>query len=60
MLLSIVLVAVFSADMIYSHKVPDIGEGITDYDAYKNTSCLEIRADADGQLRLYSAEFMRS
>ena len=36
--LSIVLVIVFTADMIYSHNTPNIGEGITDYDAYKSTS----------------------
>lgn len=39
--LSIVLVIIFTADMIYSHNTPNIGEGITDYDAYKSTSFIE-------------------
>lgn len=39
--LSIALVIAFTADVIYSHNNPNIGEGITDYDAYKNTSSLE-------------------
>lgn len=41
--LSIVLVIIFSYDMVYSHNHPNIGEGITDYDAYKqNESVIEI------------------
>ena len=41
--MSIVLVIIFSADMVYSHNHPNIGEGITDYDAYKqNESVIEI------------------
>lgn len=39
---SIALVIIFTADMVYSHKNPNIGEGITDYDAYKDTSCVEL------------------
>ncbi len=39
--LSIVLVIIFAADMVYSHNTPNIGEGITDYDAYKSTSSVE-------------------
>ena len=39
--LSIVLVIIFAADMVYSHNTPNIGEGITDYDAYKSTSFIE-------------------
>lgn len=39
--LSIALVIAFTADMIYSHHTPNIGEGITDYDAYKATSSVE-------------------
>ena len=35
--LSIVLVVIFTADMVYSGKVPNVGEGITDYDAYQQT-----------------------
>ena len=35
---SIALVVAFAADMVYSNKNPNIGEGITDYDAYKNTA----------------------
>ena len=37
---SIVLVLAFVADVIYSHHVPNIGEGITDYDEYKGSSTL--------------------
>ncbi|MBQ3323066.1 MAG: DUF975 family protein [Firmicutes bacterium] len=37
---SIVLVLAFVADVIYSHYVPNIGEGITDYDEYKGSSTL--------------------
>lgn len=37
---SIVLVLAFVADVVYSHYVPNIGEGITDYDAYKGSSTL--------------------
>ena len=40
-LISIVLVIIFAADMRYSHNNPNIGEGITDYDAYKSTSFIE-------------------
>ena len=32
---AMVLVACFAADMVYSHYVPNTGEGITDYEAYK-------------------------
>ena len=39
--LGIVLVLTFSADMVYSHYVPNVGEGITDYEAYKE-SCIEL------------------
>ena len=39
--MSIALVIIFTADMIYSHHNPNIGEGITDYDAYKDTSFVE-------------------
>jgi hypothetical protein len=37
---SIVLVLAFVADVVYSHYVPNIGEGITDYDEYKGSSTL--------------------
>ncbi len=30
-----VLVLAFCADMVYTHKVPNVGEGITDYTAYE-------------------------
>ena len=33
-----VLVISFAADMVYSHYVPNTGEGITDYEAYKKSS----------------------
>jgi len=32
-----VLVISFAADMVYSHYVPNTGEGITDYEAYKES-----------------------
>ena len=35
------MAAVYLLDMIYSHHNPNIGEGITDYDAYKDTSFVE-------------------
>lgn len=41
-----VLVVSFAADMVYSHYVPNTGEGITDYDAYKETSEYCFRTDA--------------
>ena len=34
----VVLVTAFAADMVYSHFVPNTGEGITDYKAYKEYS----------------------
>lgn len=37
---SIVLTLAFVADVIYSHHVPNIGEGITDYNAYKESSTM--------------------
>lgn len=37
--LGIALVLTFSADMVYSQYVPNVGEGITDYEAYKE-SCI--------------------
>ena len=37
---SVVLVLAFVADVIYSHYVPNIGEGITDYDEYKESNTL--------------------
>ena len=33
-----VLIVTFAVDMVYSHYVPNTGEGITDYKAYKETS----------------------
>lgn len=42
MAVCIALVIAFGADMIYSRNNPNIGEGITDYDAYKNTSFVEF------------------
>jgi len=39
---SIVLVLAFVADVVYSHYVPNIGEGITDYDEYKGSSTLML------------------
>ncbi|MBQ6468893.1 MAG: DUF975 family protein [Lachnospiraceae bacterium] len=35
---SLVLVAAFMADMVYSHFVPNVGEGITDYTAYEEAA----------------------
>lgn len=40
--ISIILLLVFLADVRYSGKVPNTGDGITDYDAYKNKSYIEI------------------
>ena len=34
-MICMVLVVSFAADMVYSHYVPNTGEGITDYEAYK-------------------------
>jgi uncharacterized membrane protein len=34
----ILLLVCFSADMVYSHYTPNVGEGITDYSAYEETS----------------------
>lgn len=34
----ILLLVCFSADMVYSHYTPNVGEGITDYSAYEQTS----------------------
>ena len=39
-----VLVSAFAVDMVYSHFVPNTGEGITDYEAYKE-SCTQQRED---------------
>ena len=36
-LIAVVLVIAFICDMVYSHYVPNTGEGITDYKAYKET-----------------------
>ena len=36
--LCIVLLACFGSDLVYSLKVPNTGEGITDYTDYKDTS----------------------
>ena len=33
--------------MVYSHNHPNIGEGITDYDAYQNESYVEDVQSAD-------------
>ena len=37
-IVSVALVIAFAADMVYSHYVPNTGEGITDYNAYKESS----------------------
>ena len=37
-IISVTLVIAFAADMVYSHYVPNTGEGITDYNAYKESS----------------------
>jgi uncharacterized membrane protein len=37
-IICMVLVITFAADMVYSHYVPNTGEGITDYKAYKESS----------------------
>ena len=37
-LICVILVVSFAADMVYSHFVPNTGEGITDYKAYKENS----------------------
>ena len=34
----VILVVIFSADFIYSHYVPNVGEGITDYTAYEEAA----------------------
>lgn len=39
--LCVALVITFTADIVYSHNHPNIGEGITDYDDYKSTSSIE-------------------
>lgn len=38
----VVLFAIFIGDVIYSHFHPNVGEGITDYDAYKKTSVTDL------------------
>ncbi|MCR4725444.1 MAG: DUF975 family protein [Clostridia bacterium] len=38
---SVALAIVFAGDMVYSKRVPNTGEGITDYDAYKDTGRVE-------------------
>lgn len=38
----VVLVITFAADMVYSHYVPNTGEGITDYNAYKESSVYSV------------------
>lgn len=38
---SLILIIAFTIDTVYSHNHPNIGEGITDYDAYK-TGCVEV------------------
>ena len=37
-IIGMVLVVTFAADMVYSHYVPNPGEGITDYKAYKESN----------------------
>ena len=37
-IIGMVLVVTFAADMVYSHYVPNTGEGITDYKAYKESN----------------------
>ena len=37
-MICMVLVVSLAADMVYSHYVPNTGEGITDYEAYKKQS----------------------
>ena len=37
----VILVVIFSADFIYSHYVPNVGEGITDYTAYEEAAPAE-------------------
>jgi hypothetical protein len=42
------LVVIFVADIIYSHYVPNTGDGITDYDSYKQVegrTTVHLRAD---------------
>ena len=45
-IIGMVLVVTFAADMVYSHYVPNTGEGITDYDAYKKTGAYYTESDA--------------
>lgn len=45
--ISIVLMMCFAADVVYSHYVPNTGEGITDYEAYTQTSMHEIVIETD-------------
>ena len=45
--LCIVLLACFGSDLVYSGKVPNTGEGITDYTDYKDTSDLTQKIEVE-------------
>ena len=40
--ISVVLLGCFVADLIYSHYVPNVGEGITDYSAYEEAGAAAL------------------
>ena len=37
----VILLVIFTADMVYSHYVPNVGEGITDYAAFAEVEEIE-------------------
>ena len=42
------LAIAFAGDMAYTRRVPNVGEGITDYEAYKQSALVrEISADIE-------------
>lgn len=54
--ISILLLIAFTGDMVYSHNHPNIGEGITDYDAYQNESYVETVQFADAHTYIQQLE----
>ena len=47
MILTTVLLVCFGSDLVYSLKVPNTGEGITDYTDYKDTSDLTQKIEVE-------------
>ena len=45
---SIILLVIFIADVVYSHYVPNVGDGITDYSAYEEAAVPQHLLDYDG------------